>query len=103
MPNRYIDDTGFIKLCSVYDPTSCRIFNGWQPGGLGSLNVVGALARSSDIYFYTVAGGNPNKDPNMPRIGGDRLAAYARMMGLGAATGIDLPGDVRARALKDLV
>jgi penicillin-binding protein 2 len=92
--NRYIDDTGFIKLCSVYDPSSCRIFNGWEPGGLGSLNVVGALARSSDIYMYTVAGGNPNKDPNMPKIGGDRLAAYARMMGLGSTTGIDLPGEM---------
>jgi penicillin-binding protein 2 len=92
--NRYIDDTGYIKLCSVYNPLSCRVFNGWQPGGLGSLNVVGALARSSDIYFYTVAGGNPNKDPNMPKIGGDRLAAYARRMGLGSPTGIDLPGEM---------
>lgn len=91
--NRYIDDTGYIKLCSVYDPSVCRVFNGWQPGGLGSLNIVGALARSSDIYFYTVAGGNPNKDPNMPKIGGDRLAAYARRLGLGAPTGIDLPGE----------
>ncbi len=91
--NRYIDDTGFIKLCSVYVVTSCRIFNGWEPGGLGTLNIVGALARSSDIYFYTVTGGNPNIDPNMPKIGGDRLAAYARMMGLGSPTGIDLPGE----------
>lgn len=90
--NRYITDTGSIKLCSVYDPTSCRVFNGWNQAGLGSVNVVGALARSSDIYFYTVAGGNPN-DGAMPYVGGDRLAYWARQLGLGAQTGIELPGE----------
>lgn len=80
--NRVIDDTGEIKL---YGHT----YFGWQPPpGLGPMTIVSALARSSDIYFYTVAGGNPLIGP-MPSIGGERLAQYARMFGLGTKTGIE--------------
>lgn len=80
--NRVIDDTGEIKL---YGHT----YFGWQPPpGLGPMTVVSALARSSDIYFYTVTGGNPLIGP-MPSIGGERLAQYARMFGLGTKTGIE--------------
>jgi penicillin-binding protein 2 len=54
---------------------------------------VGAIAKSSDIYFYTVAGGNPNVSPNMPSVGATRLAHWARLLGLGDTTGIELPGE----------
>ena len=84
--NRTIQDNGVIDLYG-------RKFFGWDPKGLGPMNVVSALARSSDIYFYTVAGGNPNVDPHMPRIGAARLAHYAGLYGLGATTGIELPGE----------
>lgn len=90
--NTTVDDTGFIKLCSVYDPTACQIFNGWKAGGLGVMNILTALAESSDIYFYTVTGGNPNVG-NVPHIGANRLAHYARLFGLGQPTGIELPGE----------
>ncbi|GAC1443114.1 MAG: penicillin-binding protein 2 [Chloroflexota bacterium] len=83
--SREINDTGAIKPCSA-----CPVFHGWKPGGLGNVNVVGALALSSDIYFYTVAGGNPSVGP-MPSIGGTRLAKYARLLGLGQQTGIEIP------------
>ena len=92
--NRYIDDTGSIRLCSVYDASSCKVYWGWAPGGLGPVNVVGALSQSSDIYMYTVAGGNPNDGP-MPIIGANRLAAYARLYGLGQPTGIELPSEAK--------
>jgi penicillin-binding protein 2 len=92
--NRYIPDTGSIRLCSVYDASSCRVYYGWNTGGLGAMNVVSALAESSDIYMYTVAGGNPNYGP-MPIIGANRLAAYARLFGLGEATGIELPSEAK--------
>lgn len=91
--SRIIDDNGLIKLCSVYDPNVCQIFNGWQPGGLGPVNIIGALARSSDIYFYTVAGGNPNDDPNMPRVGADRLSQWAHLFGLGSQVGLSVPDE----------
>lgn len=48
---------------------------------LGWLNFRTALAHSDNVYFYEM--GN--------RLGIDRLEKYARMFGLGAKTGINLP------------
>jgi len=48
---------------------------------LGWLNFRTALAHSDNVYFYEM--GN--------RLGIDRIEKYARMFGLGAKTGIDLP------------
>ncbi len=48
---------------------------------LGWLNFRSALTHSDNVYFYEM--GN--------RLGIDRLEKYARMFGLGAKTGIDLP------------
>lgn len=58
-------------------------FHGWKPEGLGSLDMVAALAWSSDPYYYEM--GN--------RLGVDRLADYAVAFGLGKPTGINLPGE----------
>jgi len=81
-----VDDTGAIKIGS-------RVFQGWKPGGLGNMNVISALALSSDIYFYTVAGGNPNLTPDPPHVGATKIAKYANMFGLGSPLGIDLPNE----------
>lgn len=92
--SRTIEDNGSICLRSVYDPSVCSLFRGWTyPNPLGPENVVRALAQSSDIYFYTVAGGNPNVDPHMPYIGADRLHYWALQYGLGRPLGIELPGE----------
>jgi penicillin-binding protein 2 len=91
--NTTYDDTGAIKLCSIYVPSSCQTYLGWNPLGLGSVNVVLALAKSSDIFFYTVGGGNPNLNPQPPYVGADRLAVYARLLGLGSRSGIEVPGE----------
>lgn len=48
---------------------------------LGWIDFTQALAHSDNVYFYEM--GN--------RLGIDRLEKYARMFGLGAKTGIDLP------------
>ncbi len=50
----------------------------------GQIDVKRALARSNDIFFYRVG----------EKLGVDRLTAFARKMGLGEKTGIDLPGEV---------
>jgi len=55
----------------------------------GSLDFVTGFAHSSDIYFYTLAGGSPMA-PNVKGVGPDAIAKYARMLGFGAPTGIDL-------------
>lgn len=51
----------------------------------GSINVVTAIERSCNVFFYTMAA----------RVGGERLETYARMFGLGERTGIDLPYEKR--------
>jgi penicillin-binding protein 2 len=58
----------------------------------GSVNFVNGFAHSSDIYFYTLAGGSPMA-PNVRGVGPDAIAKYARMLGFGAPTGIDLPNE----------
>lgn len=55
----------------------------WRPGGHGSVNLVEAIGRSCNIYFYTM--GN--------RLGIEPIAATARQFGLGRSTGLrDLTG-----------
>ncbi|HEX4926220.1 MAG TPA: penicillin-binding protein 2 [Bdellovibrionales bacterium] len=52
--------------------------------GHGAVNVYKALEQSCDVYFYRVG----------IALGIDRIAKYATMLGLGAKTGIGLPGEV---------
>ena len=57
----------------------------------GPLNLVDGYAHSSDIYFYTLAGGSPAS--SVQGVGPENIAKYGRMLGFGAPTGIDLPGE----------
>ncbi len=66
-------------------------FHGWKPGGLGAMDVRSAIALSSDIFFYQVAGGSPNG--SLQGLGPNRLADYFRKFGLGKPLGIDIPGE----------
>lgn len=72
-----------------------RRFNCWNKGGHGAVSMVQALTQSCDVYFYTVG----------MRLGLDRMAKYARMLGLGAKTQIDLPheraGSIPTNAWKE--
>jgi penicillin-binding protein 2 len=61
------------------------------------LNVVGALAHSCDVFFYEAAGGFYENGASQDGLGSERLARYARLFGLGAATGIELLGEVAGR------
>jgi penicillin-binding protein 2 len=62
-----------------------RRFGCWKKEGHGSVNVVQALQRSCDVFFYTVG----------VQLGIDRIAKHAESFGLGDVTGIDLPGEAR--------
>jgi penicillin-binding protein 2 len=57
----------------------------------GTLDFVNGFAHSSDIYFYTLAAGSPMG--SNAGVGPDAIAKYGRMLGFGAPTGIDLPGE----------
>ncbi|MBP2292098.1 penicillin-binding protein 2 [Azospirillum rugosum] len=56
-------------------------FHCWKKGGHGTVDVVGALRHSCDVFFYDVA----------RRIGIDRIAEMANRFGMGVPTGLDLP------------
>src|SRR5258706_2731982 len=58
-----------------------RSFQCWKHDGHGSLDLIGALQNSCDVYFYQLG----------PRVGLDRLEKTARGLGLGDRTGTDLP------------
>jgi penicillin-binding protein 2 len=64
-----------------------RFFGCWAVHG--TENIVGAIKDSCDVYFYNAALrlGNPESS------GPTYLAQIARQFGLGAETGIDLPGE----------
>ncbi len=60
-----------------------RPFSCWFAGGHGVLNLTEAIRRSCNIYFYNTG----------RRMGIDRIAESAKILGLGDKTGIDLPGE----------
>ncbi|MFH1049021.1 MAG: penicillin-binding protein 2 [Patescibacteria group bacterium] len=80
--NTIIEDRGVI---SAYNTN----YFGWNRAGLGPMNVVSALAQSSDIFFYTVGGGYGN----FKGLGVDKIAEYFRKFNLGERLGIDLLGE----------
>jgi penicillin-binding protein 2 len=58
-------------------------FHCWKKGGHGGVDLKRGIAQSCDVFFYEVA----------RRLGIDKMEAAARAMGLGAATGIEIPGE----------
>lgn len=92
-PQTRINAPGVIYLPNKYfpdDPSLAQPFYDWLPSGHGVIDVVSALARSSDVFFYKVAGGFPGE---LEGLGVERLARWAHMFGLGEPTHIDLPGE----------
>jgi penicillin-binding protein 2 len=86
-----IYDRGAIVVPNQFHPEQSFRFNGWKPQGLGPMTVRSAIAQSSDIYFYTVAGGQAGTGIN--GLGAEKLAEYYRKFGLGNTLGIDLQGE----------
>ncbi len=96
-PSTRIFDPGVIYLPHEYDPSSKAAFPCWLRSGHGSLNVVGALAHSCDVFFYEVSGGYFEEGADQEGLGSKRLAQYARAFGLGKPTGIELLGEAAGR------
>ncbi len=60
-----------------------RVFRDWKAAGHGEVNLHKALVESCDVYFYQIG----------QQLGVDRIARYARMLGLGKKTGVALEGE----------
>ncbi|MBX7112334.1 MAG: penicillin-binding protein 2 [Dehalococcoidia bacterium] len=90
-PATRITSTGAITIQDIYNPGVRYVFRDWAAHG--TLDFYGGIARSSDVYFYYLAGGYNQGDVHFEGLGADRVATYARGFGLGAATGLDLPGE----------
>jgi penicillin-binding protein 2 len=86
-PETTIVSTGQISVPNPYDPKHPSIFRDWKV--LGSLDLRHGIAWSSDVYFYTVAGGFGAQKG----LGIDRLDYWYRTFGLTSPTGIQLPGE----------
>ena len=79
--NWEVEDTGILKVGAFS-------FSNWFFTGYGRtdgfVNVIMAIKRSNDIFFYKLA----------EKIGINTLSKWAKDFGLGKALGIDLPGEV---------
>lgn len=58
-----------------------HVYRCWKKAGHGWIKLHEGVAQSCDVYFYQVG----------KRLGIDNIGVYARRMGLGAGTGLDLP------------
>jgi len=65
------------------------LFYDWMAHG--RVDFVNGFAHSSDIYFYTLGGGNPNTGQR--GVGPEAIYKYGSELGFGSKTGIDLPGE----------
>ncbi len=89
--NTRIRSNGGLRVPNPYNPALSTWFPDWAV--LGDLNFLQGLALSSNVYFATLAGGFQN----FQGLGAEKVAQYARMLGYGAPTGIDLPGEEAGR------
>src|SRR3954452_2491524 len=78
-PDTVVDDPGSIQIGNI-------VFHNSGNTPHGAIALRDALKVSSDVYFYRLGA-------EMNAAGGNILQKWARRLGMGRPTGIDLPGD----------
>ena len=75
----------FTAFCPGYGVFYGQMHKCWVYGksSHGVVNLHNAIVRSCDVFFYNIG----------QRMGIDTIAKYAKMLGLGARTGIDMPSE----------
>ncbi len=75
----------FTAFCPGYANFYGRMFKChiYGKGGHGVVGIHSAIVHSCDVFFYNVG----------MRMGIERISKYAKMLGLGSRTGIDLPSE----------
>jgi penicillin-binding protein 2 len=92
LPDRYAERDPTRRDQTFY----CWI---WRQGSHGSLDVVGGLANSCDIFFYKVGGGFEEDEfeglgpGSLESDENPGIANYAAMFGMGQETGVELTGE----------
>ena len=85
-PEKELLSVGQIVVPNIYGGPD-TIFRDWKVHGY--INVVRAIAVSSDEYFYQVGGGYKDQ----PGLGISKIDEYAKLFGFTSSTGIDLPNE----------
>jgi penicillin-binding protein 2 len=81
-PDTTVNSTGGIHVGAWFFPD-------WKAGGHGTTSLFKAIAESVNTYFYMVGGGIDGKGG----LGIEKMSAWAKKLGFGSATGIDIPGE----------
>ncbi len=79
-----IDETSTVN-CPGHYRYGNRTYRCWRHAGHGEMDVIQALAQSCDVFFYQLG----------QQLGVDRIAEYARRLGLGKVSGIELDHESR--------
>lgn len=83
-PATTIVSEGQISIPNPYDPEKPTIFKDWKAHG--ATDARGAIAVSSDVYFYAISGGYRDQKG----LGIERLAFWYDAFGFTSLTGIEL-------------
>lgn len=86
-----INSRGVIFVQHDFYPGVRQRFPDWPGAPQGRLNMVQAIANSTNVHFFYLGGGY--EPEGFVGLGNERLARYARMMGFGSPTLVDLPGE----------
>jgi penicillin-binding protein 2 len=85
-----IDDTGSFTFSNC-SGSGCMLTNAPGDGALGYLSVSTALAKSDDVFFYTLGDDFFN---DQAQYGKTPIQDMAARYGFGQLTGIDVPGEL---------
>lgn len=93
-PTYSVTCPGKITITEKYspnDPGSEREYVCYDDLGHGKVSFLRAVALSCDIYFYKTGGGYEGEVEE--GLGINKMAEYAKALGYGQVTGIELPGE----------
>jgi penicillin-binding protein 2 len=83
----HVVDPDQTRFCAgqFHLPGSAHLYREGKGGHHGWMNLVEAIAKSCDVYFYGLA----------DTIGVDRIAAFMSPFGFGRTTGLDISGELK--------
>lgn len=86
-PYQKIETHGYITIPNPYFPDKPSIFVDWRNNGY--VNMIDAIARSSNVYFYIIGGGYQQYQG----LGIEKIKKYLEEFQFNSITGIDLPSE----------